>query len=60
MQNTQESVPKTSILSEKLFLSIKWLIFGLIAWLSYQALAKEFIKINDLLKTLKGDEILYP
>jgi uncharacterized membrane protein YbhN (UPF0104 family) len=53
IQNTQESVPKTSILSEKLFLSLKWLIFGLIVLLSYNALAKEFVKISDLFEVLK-------
>lgn len=52
MQNTQETVPKTSILSEKLFTSLKWLIFSLIAWLSYQAFTKELIKINDIIIVL--------
>ncbi len=35
-------------------MSLKWLIFGLIVWLSYQALAKQFIKINDLFGVLKN------
>lgn len=48
MQNTQESDLKTSILSEKLFSMLKWLIFGLIILISYQALAKEFDKNFDL------------
>lgn len=52
IQNTQESVPKTSILSEKLFSTLKWIIFGLIVWLSYQVFTKEFIKLNDLLGIL--------
>jgi uncharacterized membrane protein YbhN (UPF0104 family) len=52
MQNTQKSKLKTSILSEKLFSIFKWLIFGLIIWLTYRAFEKEIIKINDLIETL--------
>jgi uncharacterized membrane protein YbhN (UPF0104 family) len=53
MQNTQESNLKTSILSEKLFSILKWLIFGLIVLISYKTLTKEFIKIDDLFGELK-------
>lgn len=53
MQNTQESVLKTSILSEKLFSILKWLIFGLIVWFSYQAISKEIDKISDLWNVLR-------
>jgi hypothetical protein len=53
MQNTQESDLKASVLSEKLFSILKWLTFGLIVWFSYRAIAKEFIKISDLLVVLK-------
>jgi uncharacterized membrane protein YbhN (UPF0104 family) len=52
MQNTQESSPKTNFLSEKLFPILKWLLFGLILFVSYQALEKEINKISDLYDVL--------
>jgi uncharacterized membrane protein YbhN (UPF0104 family) len=55
MQNTQESSPKTSFLSEKLFPIFKWAVFGLIMWLSYKALSKEITKIDELFLILKGE-----
>jgi hypothetical protein len=48
MQNTQESSPKASFLSEKLFPIFKWAIFGLIMWFSYQSLHKEITKVDEL------------
>ena len=53
MQNTQESVPKTSILSEKLFLGIKWLIFGITLWILFQTFQYKSQSISSLIIVLK-------
>ena len=49
MQNTQETPPKASILSEKLFLVIKWVVFALIFALLFKALQNERQNIFDLI-----------
>lgn len=49
MQNTQETPPKASILSEKLFLIIKWVAFALIFVLLFKALQNERQNIFDLI-----------
>ncbi len=53
IQNTQESVPKTSILSEKLFLGIKWLIFGIILWILIQTFQQKIPNISSLIFALE-------
>lgn len=53
MQNTQESVPKTSILSENLFLGIKWLIFGIIFLILFQTFQQKLHNISSLILALE-------
>ncbi len=49
MQNTNETNPKTSILSEKLFSLLKTLLFILIVWMLYKTFKDKQQNIGDLI-----------
>ncbi|MDR6562667.1 MULTISPECIES: lysylphosphatidylglycerol synthase domain-containing protein [unclassified Arcicella] len=49
MQNTNETNPKTSILSEKLFSLFKTLLFVVIVWMLYKAFVQKQQNIDSLL-----------
>ncbi|MEA5139866.1 lysylphosphatidylglycerol synthase transmembrane domain-containing protein [Arcicella rigui] len=53
MQNTNETNPKTSILSEKLFSLLKTIVFVLILWMLYKAFADKQQNIDNLLLEYK-------
>lgn len=53
MQNTPQSVSQTNILSEKLFLGIKWLIFGVILWFLYQSFEQKAQTASSLVNELR-------
>lgn len=57
MQNTQETPPKTSILSEKLFLIIKWVVFALIFIILFKTLQQKQENIYSLIREFQGISI---
>jgi len=54
MQNTQETPPKASILSEKLFLVIKWAVFALIFAILFKTIQQKQASIYSLIRELRG------
>ena len=49
IQNTQETIPKTSILSEKLFKGLKWAIFAIIIVIIYQAFQQKHQNLGKII-----------
>ena len=49
IQNTQETIPKTSILSEKLFKVLKWAIFVIIVLMIYQAFQQKHQNLGEII-----------
>lgn len=49
IQNTQETIPKTSILSEKLFKGLKWVIFVIIVVMIYRAFQQKHQSLSDII-----------
>ena len=49
IQNTQETIPKTSILSEKLFKVLKWAIFVIIVVMIYQAFQQKHQNLSEII-----------
>ena len=54
LQNTQETFPKTSILSEKLFLGLKWAIFLGIIWMLYHTIKQKNQSFENILLVTKN------
>ncbi len=54
MQNTQETPPKASILPEKLFLVIKWVVFALIFIILFKTLQQKQESIDSLIREFRG------
>ena len=49
IQNTQETIPKTSILSEKLFKVLKWIIFVIIVVMIYQVFQQKHQNLGEII-----------
>jgi uncharacterized membrane protein YbhN (UPF0104 family) len=57
MQDTHETKPKTSILSEKLFLGFKWIVFVVILTVLFKTLQGKDQSIRELISDLRSISI---
>lgn len=53
IQNTQETIPKTSISPEKLFKGLKWIIFGITVIMIYQTFQQKNQNLNNIITTFQ-------